>query len=349
MSSQMPESIESSVGEVQPWIPYQRLKEVDITSLRLSRGFLRSAPARWFPGLSAHWLPLLHANGIEFQVLDVVPLAKYEDELQALGAWSLDDEMVVVYSDSFSRSTLAEAIVPASGRCARQVVIEYLCRRIAVSLQSSWSGKDSAQVNFDAEFDASNFRPHAWVRVRAVLNDNKVNFVFGVSRLVAEKLDGLWRRQLRSTRAQQLIGSQGNSMLRIELTRLSVGPQALPAYLRSGSLIDLEIPLSSNVTLRVGDEPFVSASLCHCDEKFVTESQALHGAALQIFEGATPLSIEFGRIAADATLLTEIEQQGAMLESGLPVSDEVSLNIRGEKVGRAKLVTFEGRFAISVL
>jgi hypothetical protein len=44
-----------------------------------------------------------------------------------------------------------------------------------------------------------------------------------------------------------------------------------------------------------------------------------------------------------------MEQTGAMVATDLPVSDLVQLSIRGEKVGRARLVSFEGRFALSIL
>ena len=347
----------ASDSGVQSWDPHTSCKNVDSFEIRMSRGFLRSAPARWFPGLNSHWLPILHSTGIEFKVLEVAPLLTSAmidlNELEALGAWFIDDEPLVLYADSASRTTLAQAFIPNSSRYARKTVIEYLCRRVAISLQASWSGMESSRISYDSEFAYEDFRAQAWIRVRASINNEKVVFAFGLGRLLAEKLDGLWRRQIRPGGNSALILNkqqrQGSNTVRFELARLSVAPQSLPAYLKAGSLIDLEIPLSTNLTLKLGEESWLTAALCCCDDRFALETVSLNPSALQVVEGATPLCIEFGSITVDSLTCAELEQPGAMIETGLPVSDLVQLSIRGEKVGRARLVRFEGRFALSIL
>jgi hypothetical protein len=79
--------------------------------------------------------------------------------------------------------------------------------------------------------------------------------------------------------------------------RLSVAPQSLPSYLKSGSLIDLEIPLSSNVILKIGEESWISAALVCCDDKFALETNSISPSALHVVEGSTPLCIELGSLS----------------------------------------------------
>lgn len=347
---------------LQSWDPYLHCRPVDSFEIKMSRGFLRSLPARWFPGLNSHWLPLFHSTGIEFKVSEVTPLLvpgigvgpDYLNSLEGLGAWLIDDEPLALYSDTASKNILAQAFVPNSSRYGRKTVIEYLCRRIAVSLQASWSGLDNSQLSYDSEFAFDKFRPQAWIRVKALINNERAVFTFGLGRLLAEKLDGLWRRQIRpaGAGADILAGKQqrqGNYRVRFELARLSVAPQSLPAYLKAGSLIDLEIPQTTQVVMKIGEESWLSASLCCCQERFAFETISLIPPVLQVVEGATPLCIEFGSSSLDATICSELEQVGSLIETDLPVSDIVQLSIRGEKVGRARLVRFEGRFALSIL
>lgn len=347
---------------VQPWIPCNHYKTVEEFEVRMSKGFLRSLPGRWFPGLSSHWLPLFHSNGVDFKVFEITPLLSLsgsrlsesheQNDFVAFGAWNLDDEPIAVYADSISRDRLIQAFVPNSSRNTRRIMLEYLARRTAISLQASWSGMSSSQLRYDSEFNLLAFKPQSWIRVRASLNGERVSFAFGLGRGVTEKLDGLWRRQIKPSGTALSLNRFYNtpsSLVRIELMRLSVSPASLPAYLKSGSLIDLEIPLSSSVTLRLGEENWLAASLCCCEGSLVLENNSLSPTSLQISEGATPLCIELGSITLDSATCVELEQVGAMVNTEIPLSDMVQLSIRGEKVGRARLVVFEGRFALSIL
>ena len=74
-----------------PWVPQQTLRMYDSDQVRFSGGFLRSRPERWFPGFSAHWLPLAHALGIEAQLVEIKPLLIVPPALEYLYAGEIGD------------------------------------------------------------------------------------------------------------------------------------------------------------------------------------------------------------------------------------------------------------------
>jgi hypothetical protein len=189
---------DSSENGVQPWVPSQHCRKLQDLEVRMSRGFLRSLPARWFPGLAAHWLPFFHSTGVEFKVFEATPLISYgatslnevpgQAEIEPFGAWLVEDEPVAIYADNNSRNALVQALIPNSGRHARRIMLDYIARRIAISLRASWSGMESSLLSYDSEFNFDSFKPQTWIRVRASLNGERVGFSFGLAKGLAENL-----------------------------------------------------------------------------------------------------------------------------------------------------------------
>ncbi len=339
------------------WQPESSCVAVPYKQSRLSAGFLRSTPAAWFPGLAAQWLPFQHSSSVEFQVLEVKPVlslvaASFDHDLQATAGWSVDDESFVLYSTARSRDLLANAVAPDQKPRVKPILVDYLARRLVISLLNSWSGFDLNKLTYEAEMNLSAFHPEAYIVLKLNINSEKAAFGFGLSKGLVNGLDGLWRRQIKASRRSAYADrySSKNSLdFKIELARLSLAPNAISNYLQSGSMIDLEIPVSDKAILRNNDDPWISVQLRNVEGQFGLEVNSLSPVLPQAAPGTTALSIELGQVTLSNSDLIEYEQPGANIQSGLPLSNIVNLSIRGERVAAAQLLNYQGRWALKVL
>jgi flagellar motor switch/type III secretory pathway protein FliN len=123
----------------------------------------------------------------------------------------------------------------------------------------------------------------------------------------------------------------------------------LSEYLSKGTIIDLEVPVSDSVTLRLGHKPFMPARLVSVDG--VLGCQIVQGSItnLAVPEGTSRLSIELGTASVEAMRLTELGQVGSVLTLSSPPGSTVSLVINQEVVATALLCVYQGRFAVEVV
>lgn len=343
MSGQV--SSESGSSGIVPWDPRRALRKVDSDEARLSRGFLRCRPERWFPGFPAHWLPLAHSLGIEFKVLEVKPVLGPPRGLKRGFFCSVDDEPLGIYLDDISSSVILETVVPGANSHAVDIVGEYLARRLLVSLESSWSGPESAVVRFETERDPLSVRTAGAVKFTVDVNGSHSVIWIVLGKMLVERLDGLWRRQIRSSAKS----GDGQMDLQAEVAQLAVPPAMLVEYLKAGTIIDLEIPLTDQVTLRLDGKPWLPARMCDIGGKFGIEVLPGPVTSSTVPEGSTRLSIVASQCVTDGLQIAEIAQMGAYWEMETPLSDVVAMVINRDRVAEAKLCSFEGRFALSVL
>ena len=163
---------------------------------------------------------------------------------------------------------------------------------------------------------------------------------------MVETLDGLWRRQVQSTAAR---AAAGPVQARLEVAQLGVPPQMLAEYLKQGTVIDLEVRASDTLTVRVGGKAWMPGRMVNVDGFFGCEVAPGAIAGPAVPEGTTRLSVELGSVGLEGVQLPEFGQAGAVLLSQTAVSENVSLVINQETVGKARLCVYEGRFAIEVL
>jgi flagellar motor switch/type III secretory pathway protein FliN len=323
--------------------------------LRLSKGFLRSSPSAWFPGLATHWLPLQHSSGVEIKVLEVQPLVSlnnFSAQMLPVAAWSLDQDHMILMTDLDSQDILLRTIIPGSDKLIRPILIEYLARRFALSLFGTWVGAEGSTLLYQEEFNFQEFKAESFIFVRASLNAEPLNFAFALSRGIVDSMDGLWRRQLKASRRSALaerLGFKDKVQVAAEIARLSLAPQEIASYLNSKTLIDLEIPVSSKVILKVDDEAWLSSKIINAAGRFVFETSSTNPILAQVAAGTTALSIELGKLSVSVQEFVEYEQEGAIIESSLPLSNRVNLVIRGEKLAQAELLNYQGRFALKVI
>jgi len=183
------------------------------------------------------------------------------------------------------------------------------------------------------------------VKLTNSINGNQFVTWILIGKLMVERLDGLWRRQIHSTSGQNAEALD----VHLEVAHLAIPPSMLSDYVKSGTDIDLEIAASDSLTLIVSGQPWMPARMCNVEGKLGIEmlSGAAPGGSLSA--GTTRLSIEFGSLSFDSALATEMSQVGALYDTGIELSDIVYMVVNKEKVGEAHLRTYQGRYAISVL
>lgn len=337
-----PSASESPV--ISPWDHGRLVRKIDPREARLSRGFLRSRPEKWLPGLAAHWLPLTHSLSLDLKVTEVRPLATIPSGLEFGFSGSVDSEPLAIMIDQAASRAVRDALLPGMGGAAGDVVLEYAARRLLSSLALSWTGPESSQVQYEPESDPRQIRPYAGIRISLSLNGAPATIYLALGKILVEKLDGLWRRQIQST----IKGGANGDEARIECAQLTVPPAMLSEYLRSGAIIDLETPISDSIVLRLGGRGWLSGRLCAVGDKLGVEVSAAPPISPGVPEGTTRLAIEFGSLGLSGAAMAELSQPGAVLETDIILSDRVNLIISGERVGGASLCVYEGRFAIVV-
>lgn len=326
------------------WDARRYARSLDPAHVKYSRGFLRCRPEKWFPGFAAHWLPLAHSLGVEIKLVEAKPLLLMPKGMRTGFACTVDDEPLGIFLDDVSTAVILEAVSPGATVQAGNVVAEYLARRLLTSLVTSWSGPESSLVRFESEMNPFQINSIGAIKLTFALNTNHCSVWITIGKLLADRLDGLWRRQIRAA------AKQGDELqeVQLEIAQLAVPPAMLVDYLHSGTVIDLEVPAGDSLTLRLGGKPWLPARLCEIGGNFAFEILAGPVAGASLPEGTTRLSISFGSITLDASQVSELAQVGACWDTGLPVSDQVNMIINGERVSAATLGCFEGRYAITV-
>lgn len=330
--------------DVQLWEPQRALRRVHPSDAQFSRGFLRCRPEKWFPGFATHWLPVLHALGVEAKISEIRPVLAKLPVTDVAFVGTVAGEQMVIAMEGGDADTLSEELVPGAGPRAASIVLEYFMRRFVGSLGLSWSGPEATTVTFARGIDVSEVPVVGSIRISCTVNTVPLTLWVGVGARMADTLDGLWRRQV------QLLSkvAAGSSIVRLEIAQLGVPPQMLSEYLTKGTVIDLEVKASESITIKVGAKPWMPARLIDVGGKLGCEMTPGALTVPQIAEGATQLSVEFGSFELDASHLAELSQGGAILTTALPVSGVVNLVINQEKVAEARLCVYEGRFAIEV-
>ena len=327
-----------------PWVPQQTLRMYDSDQVRFSGGFLRSRPERWFPGFSAHWLPLAHALGIEAQLVEIKPLLIVPPALEYLYAGEIGDESIAVGVDEESAKVIAEAIAPGSREDAARVVIEYIMRRFLSTAAMAWSGEEASSVRFFAERDPLALTQIGSIKLTVMVNSYYCTVWTVLSQGLVARLDGLWKRQANA----QARSDQSSGTIQVEVGQLSVDPTSIDEYVRAGAIIDLEVPVSDQVILRMDGKPWISSRLGLVNNAFAFESTSAPSFHQPVAGGLTSISIQLGEVSISPESVTELSQPGTIVQSALAADNRVKLRVQQNLVAQGTLCTFEGRWAVLV-
>lgn len=328
-----------------PWDPRTQLRQVDPQLARYSRGFLKARPERWFPGFASLWLPLTHSFGAEVRVLEVKTQLSWPTEGAYTFVASVDDEPLLTRIERDSARVLLEGLLPGTGFRAAEVFLEYLARRLLSTIGASWTGPQTSTIRFEPEMSPTDVRSMGAVRFQLQINGQSCVVWLILGNFLVDKLDTLWKRQ---QQAVQRSASADGGPVSLEVGQLAVPPNMLVDYTRSGALIDLEVPVSDLVSLRLPDNGRQSCRLVAVGESFGLEAIAGQTSNPPLPSGTTRLVVELPAVTLDATQISDLAVAGALIETGVPLSAVVRMTMNGQVVKEATLCTYEGRFAVSV-
>jgi flagellar motor switch/type III secretory pathway protein FliN len=346
VSSQGQISGEAS-NEIEPWTPHRYIRSIDVREARLANGFLRCHPERWFPGFAERWSPLISVIGCEFQVLEIKPTLALPDDSWECFKGTIDGEGVLVAIEPHTASLIAEEVVPnVTSGLQTTLILDYLVQRCMATLGMTQTVSENAGgMIFHGRCTASDVAAVAAVRFSLSLNASPCAVVVAVGQEFVERMDRLWRRQVHSSARAQ---SDGGA-LRFEIAQLGVPPHVLADYVSTGTIIDLEVPASDAVTLRMGSKVFMPARLVDIDG--MLGCQTIQGSApvLTVPDGTSRMSVEIASASVDHHTLAELAQVGAVFNTGRPVGSRVVLSINQDRVAEARLCVYQGRYAVEVL
>lgn len=325
------------------WDYENRLQKVDGLRIRLSKGFLKCKPDRWFPSFSSEWMPLLHSLGLEAKIASVTTTLELSTGLDVGYGGTVEGEGFGIFFDRDAVRGIIDSIVPGSFPEVRDLVLEYMARRVVATLASTWSGGSAWEIYFDNRVDPFSLKFLGAIKIELTLNTVPMVVWIGLGERAIDKLDGLWRRQVHSSTK-----NEPHMDLHVEVSQLAVPPTDLVAYTRSGTVIDLEVPITDTVTIRSQGRSLFVARIVNLDGRLGLETLPLPPTNQILPEGMTRVAVEFGKIVLDPQIVGEYSQPGTVWDTGLGLSENVLMVISGETMARAVLCEYQDRFALSV-
>jgi hypothetical protein len=334
--------------EFLPWDPSKQLKVYDANHVRFSLGFLRSDPSTWFKRLGQHWLTLFHAVGIEVRVKDVAVSLDFPDGLNRVTPFEIDGELCVIGLDSESQQAIVHGIAPGCEEIERDITIEYIERRLISTLNSTW-----AEINhpLNCFFSPTTNPAEVFGSVSVTIQVGEFPCVlwFGLGPKILERLDTMWRAKLIEKQSGEIDINGGLKNLSIQLAELAVPPAMLIDYMRTGAIIGLNIPVSSEVILKLNSQPWARGTLGQFKGNFAIEITSLQPPEFAHPEQTTAVEISIAELEVDDEAVIEYGQVGAILPTNTALTATSSMVINNEHVTSALVGQIDNQFALNVL
>jgi hypothetical protein len=331
------------IADWNPLVALPKSSKRDITS---SRGFLRCQPAKWVPGFAVQWVALAHSLGIEVKVVGVTPTLQIKTANSRVYAGKISDAEIGVSAAEDSLLFITNAIVPGGAAAGHNILEEYLIRRLLASLIMSWSGAELTNFAFLGKKEISEMEIGGAIQVSLMINGFPASFSILLSPTLIEMMDGMWRRQLRSSFVERK-PIQG---IDVDIAHLAVSPTSLSEYTSPGTIVDLEIPSSDAVILKLSSGELITGRLRTESEEYVIEVGAGAPPPLNQPEGTSRVAVRLGSFKLEPGAdISELLQPGSLIPTGIPVSNIAALVVGSERIGRVKICVYEQRFAMTVL
>jgi flagellar motor switch/type III secretory pathway protein FliN len=285
--------------------------------------------------------------GFDVQVSEIKPTLTLANSDWVSFRGDIEGCSIALSIDQKGADLLAQEVLPrVEFELCSTLVVDYLAQRFMGVLGMTQTILENAGgVAFAGRCAINTVPVVAAVRLSFSLNSNPCVVLVGLSQEIVDRMDRLWRRQLHSS----IRGAAGGDTLRLEIAQLGVPPHLLSEYVTKGTVIDLEVPVSDGLVLRVGGRVFMPARMVDIDG--MIGCQTVQGIAgnLTMPEGTSRLSIDLAAVPVDQAILSEMGQVGAVFNTGRRFSDKVTLTINQERVADAVLSVYQGRYAVEVV
>ena len=347
--------LDGSKSRWEAWEPEHELRSFSLGDVRYSRGFLRADMTSWFERLPGDWVAFFRSVGSDVQLASVETGLEFPEGLDRIVAVEFDNEPGVIGMSSATEQLLSDVVCRDVDRRAAELVVEYLERRFLSTLVRCWSGMLPISCLYAANSGSEEVEVSGVVHLSLLIGGAPCDVWAGVGPKMLDRLDETWRDLLR-TKAQQEHQEPGSGehLVSVQLAEISVRPEMLVDYLRTGTLIGLTLPVSSDVLLRLDGAPWAFGSLGQFSggqsgNRFAVEIVQLTSEEPSPKDSATHLQVEIARVSLDGNEVLYHSQPGAVLLTKTLVGASAPLLISGEQVASAVLGQIEGQFALNVL
>lgn len=343
-------------SRLQAWQPELVLSAPDSNLVRFSRGFLRARPQEWFDALTAHWVPLFHSLGATVSVEDIGTSLDFPEQVDRVTPVEIDGETAIIALDNDSMEALVDAVCGTGSEVTRDagalIIIDYLERRFLSTLMMSWTGAQPLTCFSIPPERTEAVEVVGLITIELSVNGKRCVVRCGIGPRLLERLDLLWRERVQqenesgATEAQEQDETLGAS---IELVELAVPPAMLIDYVRSGTVINLGIPVSSKATLRIDGEAVAHGELVQCNGRFAFQISNVDLAPTRPSNTTTRVQVEIAHTEIERRTLAELLQPGAVLLTRTALSPSAAMVISGENVASAIIGQIDGQFALNIL
>ncbi len=333
------------------WDPNEKLAALDPNHVRYSKGYLRCKINLWLEEFPKAWNPLLHSLGAEAELISVVPQFIFPETLSRIVPIEIDGEAAVIGMDDSSQKVISDAVAKDSEGVSADVIVEYFERRLLSCLNQHWKASIPVKSHYVAETEPNEVEVVCTVNCKLSLSGSEFSIWFGLGSRAVDYLDKLWREKVAEVKTSEYpkIAKKQSCNITFDLAELAVAPSLLIDYMRSGTVIDLEVPVDSDVKLSVDGSPFAKCKMAKHEGNFAFEISELNIKPPAPAESTTNVSIQLAEEELKPQRILELAQEGAIHTSNSDLSNRVSLIISGERVASAILGTINGNFALTVL
>jgi len=333
-------------GNFQAWNASNFLERVDSFSVNYSKGFLQADIASYFKGIEQYWSSFFKLTAHPVEDFKIQQKIGFETSLFWQSLIEIDGKYGCIGIDQRSFDVLSKSVGDPSSFQGADIVIEYLARRLASTLEKTWVEDYTTPFLFLSKRPSQEESFVSTVLITFKLSGEEVTIHFGLDSLVTDSLDSISKKQ-------HMIKDTGSSndlvSVSIELVENAVEPAKLIDYLRAQALIDLETDISSKVILRVDSAFWAKGSLKLCKDSYVVEIDGFNDEPKSFREGATRMRVELSRLEMSKKELSLCRNIGSKMFVDSKVGDPVFILISGEHVASATLGSIDNTFALKVL
>ena len=338
-------------GEFEQWRPEGGLATADPLEVRFSRGFLRASSEKLFPGLASMWLPFFHTLGVEVTSVECSTSLVFPDDVSRVIPIEVDGEPGVIGMDEVSQQTIVNCIAADSPALSSDLVLEYVERRFLSVLGMTFASETPLHCFYGSASEQQSVDVIGTFNISCNLAGMPCRFHVGIGRQALERVDQAWKERLELPDQGLLSSLDGDAgeECSIEIATLAVPPAVLIDYMKSGTILDLEIPSSEEVFIRIGDKLWAKGQLLQVEGKFAVRVTDVLPDDPVWPEATTRVHIELARFTLDAQTICELSQEGAIFTSDFELSNSASMVISRERVASASVGTLDNHFALNVL
>ncbi|NBW39740.1 hypothetical protein EBR25_01920 [bacterium] len=341
-------SDEQQYGEsdFRAWDPLTELSAVSAEDIRFSRGFLRSQPEVWFPGFTAHWLPLFHTFDIHHEKCGTTPLIDLDAGEGVAFHGSLDGETVSLFIPRSLSECITRTQAPAASLTAKHLMIEYFARRFMTSLASSWSANEGGVFRFQSDVSAPSEACVGGVRLDFRLNGEELSLVIGISQGLMDRLDQLWITQI----LKGIPSAEERARVRVVFGSTAFLPSEVGDSLVPGKTLPINFGGSDSVVLLMDEQPWLEGSLFTHDDQLVFQARGEANEGIANADGMTSVTFELEEIELSKAESALLSQPGALHKLASSAKQpKIHISVAHKKVGHGILVAYESQLFVKVI